>query len=706
MATDFDTARDVYQQFRFAYDNGHGDWVHWARQCFEFWRGNQWEALVKARLDREGRPTLTLNVIESLVRAMKGVQRALRNDVRYTPVYDATAESARVHDAIWLDVQNQNGLDFVETDIYEKGIIMGRAYYDVRMSFDESFRGQIKVRQRRSQDVILDPSVDEYDPDTWPQVITRRWVSYNDILALYGKGRAEAVGLVQTPQWFDYEDSFMAQQMGRLPYYFHGTVAGMDLKNIRAHLLLERQYFVHKRKDVFVDLDTGDWSEIPESWDDERIGRVLEQTPRLGTTRQLVKTLRWDVTCENELMHSEDSPYKHLTLVPYFPSFVDGVSKGIVESLLDPQQLYNKVTSSELHILSTTANSGYKVKNGSLKNMTVEELEANGARTGFVAVLDDVDDLEKIQPNQVPQGHDRMSFKADQIMRSLSGVSNQARGFAREDVAGEAILANQAAQDINFAGPLSNLHRTKQLLARNVQDCAQAFYTDTRTLLITRGSAFAPRVEEITLNQPGPEGVLNDVTRGKYGTVLVPAPSRTTMSEEDFTLLLKLRTEVGVAIPDTMLIELSPASNKAQIIQMLEGIADSNERQRAAEEAEAQQAQIEQQKALATARKEEAAAMLNQARAEKASIEAASDPDAAYERVEMARIQVDREGLRRRSEVDLRKLDQDKQFHDQQIALQLAELDQDRELAEAKAADDRRLQRRDKKPGKSVGAHA
>ena len=29
-------------------------------------------------------------------------------------------------------------------------------------------------------------------------------------------------------------------------------------------------------------------------------------------------------------------------------------------------------------------------------------------------------------------------------------------------------MANQAAQEVNFAGWLSNLHRTKQILARNV----------------------------------------------------------------------------------------------------------------------------------------------------------------------------------------------------------------------------------------------
>lgn len=705
MASSYATAQDQYENYRFCYDNGHQSFIDKAKICFDFWNGDQWEAAVKARLDREGRPALTFNVIESLVRSMKGIQRALRNDVRYTPVQNANAESARVKDAIWLDAQNQNGLDFLESEIYEKGLIMSRAYYDVRMDYSESLQGTIKIRGRRSQDVVLDPSVDDYDPDAWPQVWTRRWVSYNDIYNRYGKDAAEAIGFTGLPSWYDYEDAFMAQQMGHLPYYTNAYMGGsLDERGIRAHLLLERQYSTLKRKDVFIDVETGDWSEIPETWDRNRIARVLQTVDGLAVMKRDVKTLRWTVSCENETLHDEDSPYNHFTVVPFFPTFVDGVSKGAVESLIDPQQLYNKITSSELHIISTTANSGYKLKHGSLKNMTVQELEQLGSRTGFVAELDDVNDLEKFTPNQTPQGHDRLSFKADQIMRSLAGVSNSGRGFARDDASSDKVMQDQAAQDVNFAGWLANLHRSKQLLARNVLDCAQTHYTETRTLLVNRGSAMIQNMESVTINQPTPEGlVLNDVTRGKYTTVLIPAPSRTTMSEEDFSLLLKLRAEVGIAIPDSMLIELSPASNKAAILQAIQGTPDSNERQRQAEELAAQQQQVEQQKELATARKEEAAAMLNQARAEKASIEAASDPDASYERVEMARIESDASIAAEKQRIEQERIDNQKDYQDRQIALRLTELDHEREQAAADRAaakqEARPAKRREKKPG-------
>lgn len=658
-------ARHQYEHYRHCYDNGHQEYLVKAHRCFEFWRGNQWDAADRAALAAAHRPALTFNIVESLVRAMKGMQRALRNDVMFAPLQDATTESAQVMDAIWLYVQHANKFDHLEGDVYEKGLIMGRSYYDVRMNFESSLQGDLEITSPRSQDIILDPSVDAYDPYTWPRVFRRRWVSYQDLVTMFGRERAEPFRYpTNCPSWFDYEDQFMSQQMGRMPYFTNALPE--DNRKVRGMLLLEQQQFDYRRKPVFLDVLTGDFSEIPENWDNEKIGRVLELAPDTVVTKRDMKTVRWTSTVEDRVMHDSDSPYKRFTIVPYFPSFVDGVDMGAVESLLDPQVLYNKVSSQELHIINTTANSGYKLKTGSLQNMTVEELEERGAKTGVVIELKDVNDLEKITPNQVPQGHDRISNKADSIMRNIAGVSNQGRGFAREDVAGEAILANQAAQDINAASWMSNLYRSKQLMMDNVQDCVSTWYNEPRTFIINRGTTYRPDFQNLSINQTVEGRVLNDVSRGKYTTTLVPSPSRATMSEADFKMLLELR-KLGIGIPDELLIELSPAANKGKIIQMLQG--DSNERQAQAEQAAAQAQLVDLQKGAAQAQQAQAAAVLSQARAEKAATEAATDPDAAYVQVETDRLGIEQQRVDNDFQLGLRQLAFDQRKHSDDVAL-------------------------------------
>lgn len=667
MATDLDTVRTQYETYRFGYDNGHAQWLKQARKSFDFWSGVQWDAAAKAQLEREGRPALTLNIIESLIRAMKGIHKALRNDVRFVPASNATLADATLRNQMWMHVQQANDFDFLESTVYEKGLIMGRAYYDIRVEFEDNMQGHVVITSPRSQDVILPPSCEHYDPKDWADVITRRWASPNDIEAKYGKEKAEAVFRSPIPDFYDFEDRFMEQQMGRMPYYKHYHLDENNLRPHRSHLVLDRQYFVVKRKEHFIDIATGDTSEIPETWDRNRIAAFLENVPGVSTIKRNVKTVRWDVTCGDVVLHSDDSPYKWLTVVPFFPSFVDGVSLGAVETLIDPQMMYNKITSQELHIINTTANSGWKVRRGSLKNMSISDLEQVGAKSGFVAELDDISQMEKITPNSTPQGHDRLSFKADQIMRSLSGVSNQGRGFAREDVAGEAILANQAAQDINFAGWLGNLHFSKVLAARRAMDCVQTFYTETREILINKGTALAPEIQSITVNQPTdpattdgqplPPTLQNDLTRGKYSCVLVPSPMRTSMGEGDFKLLLELR-QLGIGIDDKLLLELSPAINKQQIMEKLVG--DSNA---AAQEAAARAQKLDElQSALleAQAEKERTAGKLNSARADKFAVESVSDPDAAYAEIERLRIEL--EDAQERERLALARLKQQQDY--------------------------------------------
>lgn len=692
--SDVQNARYQYEHYRYCYDNGHQEYLARAQQNFNYWQGKQWSDVDMAKLTAAGRPALTLNVIESLVRAMKGMQAALRNDVMYAPVQDASAESAKVMDAVWLHVQQMNMFDHRESDVYEKGLIMDRAYYDVRMDFSKSLQGDVKITSPRSQDIILDPSVDDYDPYTWPRVFKRRWVSYVDLVSMFGKARAEKFKFPSgSPAWFDYEDAFMSQQMGNLPYF--AGIAPEDDRSVRGLMLLEQQYFDYKMKNVFVDVLTGDFSEVPESWSDEKIGRVLSLAPDTVVMKKEVKTVRWRVTCEDEVLHDEDSIYDRFTIVPFFPTFVDGVTLGAVTSLIDPQTMFNKVSSQELHIVNTTANSGWKIKQGSLKNMSIDEVEETGSRTGSVFELDDIAHMEKILPNQTPQGHDRLSFKADQIMRNLAGVSDGGRGFAREDVAGKAIIANQAAQDLNSAGWLSNLHRTKQYLVQNVTACVQTFMSEPRIIKINRGSIYNPDYQDVAINQHVEGQVLNDVTSGKYTTVLVPSPSRTTMSEHDFKMLMEMR-KLGIGIPDAMLLELSPAANKAKIIQNLQG--DSNERQAQAEEAAAAERAVALQGEAAKAQQAQAAATLSQARAEKAAVEAQTDPDAAYVQVETERLDIERQRMHNDYDLGLRDLSLKQQQARASTAVQLTKMDHDRETAKAVAKEKTAVA---KKPGNS-----
>jgi hypothetical protein len=342
------------------------------------------------------------------------------------------------------------------------------------------------------------------------------------------------------------------------------------------------------------------------------------------------------------VLHDDWSPYKHFTVVPYFPHFRRGTTIGLVENLTGPQEVLNKVTSQELHIVNTTANSGWKVKAGALVNMTVEELEEKGAQTGLVVEVTETDAIEKIQPNQVPQGLDRVSYKAEESIKTISGVSDSMQGFDREDVAAKAIEKKRQAGSTNLAKPLDNLTRSDYILARNVLDLVQTFYTEERILTITHDQVTG-ETENFTINQVTPEGtVVNDLTIGEYGVVVTSVPVRETLEDSQFEQAVALR-EMGVQIPDAVLIDASRLMNKKDIIRQLQGDQDSPEAQ-AQKELQRRAQEAEVAKVESEVAQKGADAQLKQAKVQetmvKTQIAAQGEPDDGSGQAKMAEAEV------------------------------------------------------------------
>ena len=217
------------------------------------------------------------------------------------------------------------------------------------------------------------------------------------------------------------------------------------------------------------------------------------------------------------------------------------------------QELLNKSISQELHVINTTANSGWQMEAGQLINMDEEDLEARGAETGLVLVRKQGTlPLEKIQPNQVPTGIDRLSYKADEFMKELFGISDSQRGFDRADVAAKAIKYKQQAGHVNLVKAFQNLTYTRRLLAERVLDLVQQFYTGERMFHIFGNSETGRQSQQLEVNQvdEATGRIINDLTLGEYTVVVVNVPSRDTFEDKVFDEAVRLRTEVGIPIPD------------------------------------------------------------------------------------------------------------------------------------------------------------
>ena len=583
------TVLDTWHRYAYLRDNGHKDFMDKAAKCEDFFAGVQWDANDLALLKSYRRPALTINKILSTVSNVLGEQIFNRSEIAFRPRNEgATGPVADALTKVFMQISDNNQLSWVRSDVFADGVISGRGFYDVRLGFTDSLRGEVKITQLNPRNVLIDADADAYDPEQWSDVITTKWMTGDDIELLYSKAAADTLRTRSTSSdtyGFDAFDDNTDKFGSNFAIGFSGLNPGMATSALRNIRVIERQWRKLDRREHFVDLVTGDCRPVSQEMLDnpELLAAYQARNPMQVIQKRLVRRVRWTVVAGDVVLHDDWSPYDCFTVVPFFPMFRRGRTIGLVENLLGPQELLNKVSSQELHVVNTSANSGWKTKTGNLKNMSVAELEQRGAMTGIVLELDDLDATEKILPNQTPSGLDRISYKAEEHIKTISGVSDYRQGNAREDVSAKALQANQAAGSANMAKVTDNLNRSDHLLARCVLGMVQSHYTEPRLVRITTDK-LTNEVSDLRVNEPTPEGeIVNNLQLGEYAIVVTSTPERDTFEDSQFDQAVRLRIDAGVAIPDKHIIMASRLRDKAAIVKDMEGDQESPEAQEARE---------------------------------------------------------------------------------------------------------------------------
>lgn len=618
MSNERNTIKEQHERYIYARDNGHLRYLEKARKCEEFYAGRQWDSATKARLARLRRPALTMNKVLPGIAAIQGEQLNNRVDVAFRATSTGDPDTAAALDKLYLQIMNANNYDAVESYMFDDAIITSRGYVDVRMNYDHNIRGEVQIELVNPLNIMLDPDAEEYEPGKWKELFYTKWLSLEDIKRLYGRDIQGALKGKKSSTHFGYD--FIDERQSS----FGGAdrfETDAEVAHRRRLRLIERQYKEMEWREHFVDTTTGDSRPINPKWDRDRIQLTLDTLDGVTTMRRKTECVKWVATIDDVMIHDEKSPYRSLTVAPYFPFFRKGDTIGLVENMIDPQEFYNKTLSQELHIVNSSANGGWKVKNGSLKNMDPDDLQERGSETGLVMVLDETDDAEKIQPNQVPSGLDRVIYTVGEDLKEVSMVSDSQRGFDRADVAAKAIQAKKASGSVNFAKPLSNLLLTRKWVGKLVLECVQDFYTEERTYVVT-GGGIQPKTEEVTINQVDdstPEGrIINDVGRGKYETVVTAVPARTEFEDTQFEEGMRMK-EAGIQVPDHVLIEHSHLNRKQELaeeIKQRNGWGDPSEMEQQAAQLENQIKELEAAKLDAENKKIESETVLNLVRAQ------------------------------------------------------------------------------------------
>lgn len=553
--------------------------------------GDQWSPEDRDACEDAGKLPVEVNEIADAVNTALGNQIQNRVNITYRPRGSgANDEVAETLSKVAMQICDNNDFRHVETEVAGDGFIQQRGYFDLRVDFNENLFGEIKMASLDPMDVIPDPDGKAYDPDSWNDVIVTRWMSLDDIEAFYGEEARRRVeehynstrdsagggqdgdtdfgedemDAVRRAKFGD--ENSVGSDAGAYGGYANYTTIGdeTDDEAIVMVRLIDRQWWRNSRCRVAL-YPTGDIRSL-----EGATAEAEEAAINAGaiTFERTMRRVRWTVSTYGDcLLFDEWSPYEHFTVIPYFPFFRRGRTRGLVDNAVGPQELLNKALTQYLHIISTTANSGWIIEENSLANLTADDLETEGSVTGVVLEYKKgATRPEKIQPNQIPTGVDKLIQLGSQKIRTVTGISDAIRGQGMAGQSGRAIQSLQFGSQLSMAVPLDNLARTRHMVAGRMLKLIQRFMNVPQVMRIADSDEIGEETtEEVQLNWITELGeVLNNLTIGEYDTIVSEQPNQVTFENSQFEQAMAMR-EKGIAIPDSVVIKNSSLADRVAL---------------------------------------------------------------------------------------------------------------------------------------------
>lgn len=569
-----------WARYEYGRMRGHRDYMERAKYCERMYLGGglQWLAEDYTALAEVNIKPIEQNQILPKVNAALGYQIANRMDISFVPRNDgADDDKANILSKVIRQIADANKLHWLETGVCGDGFIQERGYYDLRISYDTNMLGEITIEALDPLDVVPDPDAKEYDPNSWADVIVTRWYSLDDIERMYGKEARQAIEEYTGSErdFGDYNteerrNKFGTNYIGESTDSYDSVLEGIDTRRIR---VVDRQYWVRERIKVAV-WPTGEVESIEDATPEEMAAYKADGA---FFTKRMMKRVRWLVSSNDIVLFDSYSPFPFFTIVPFFPIFRRGITRGIVNNAISPQEMLNKALTSYLHIVNGASNSGWIVEDGSIVNMDEIEFEDRAAQTGLIIKVkpDTKNQPQKIMPNPAPAGIDKFIDRTYTGISDTMGINESMEGQdSDEDMSGIAIQSRQFAAQQKLAVPLDNLARTRHMLAERLLWMVQNFYTAPRLFRITDDNGAGDKsTQDLPVNHPMDDGsVLNDLTIGTYDVVISEQPMHITFDNTQFEQVMKM-LEQKIPIPPEWVLKYSNLQEKDQLAKAMKAAA-------------------------------------------------------------------------------------------------------------------------------------
>lgn len=519
------------------------------------------------------RRMFSFNRIRRVIQMISGHQRRNRKSTIVIPIENGDSETADQFTKVLTWIQQQENVLETISESFQGALITGMNFLHVWMDYrSDPISGNIRVDNCAYNSFLVDPYFRKADLSDCNSMWKRSFLTKRECISLMPDKANEILGLIGNDSGTgrDAKFQFMPES------YNYG------LKNLLTYD--EFYYRDYRTQKMLVDTQTGEALEW-RSDDKDKLKQFLQTYPSVTLIEQEIPTVRLAIVIQGKVFYHDVQP-SGLDNYPFVPVFayyrpempyMNFRIQGVVRGLRDAQYLYNRRRIIELDILESQINSGWKYKENALVNP--KDVFLSGQGRGL-ALKDEalMSDVEQIMPPQVPPSMIQLSELLAREVMEISGVNEELLGSAVDEKAGVLSMLRQGAGLTTLQSLFDQLDRSQKLLGKLMIDLIQLNFTPgkIKKILITQ--------------EPTPQ--FYNKAFGKYDATIEEGLNTSTQKQMQFAQLLQLR-EIGVPIPDEILLEAVTIQNKKKLV---EAIANIKQTQQQAQQMQ-QQTAMEEQKA-------------------------------------------------------------------------------------------------------------
>lgn len=487
--------------------------------------GAQWDKQATAKRKQEGKPTLEINLVRAYVQQQINTMRQNRPQAKVVPIDSgADPEIANILGGLIKDVEEASNFEDALDTAAANQVHGAVGFYRITTDYinERSFNQEPQFKPvENPQAVLIDPLSKALDGSDMAKALVSEWVGKSTLEAEYGKDIL--------PDDFEVDSS-------------------ADWYNSSEDTVCIAEYFYKEQvRDTLYQTTSGEIflkSELDGEIDQSQV--VSERT----TSRTVIK---WAKVTGSAVLETGEFPGKYIPIFPVYGEVTWINSKRHIFSLVhfakDAQRLFNYWKSTEANILQKNQDEMTIVDDRGIAGFEEWNNPAGAMYLRFKAT----DEMGNVIPYPTklgaaapPVGILNAATSAQQLIPDILNMHNPTMGQEVNNQSGRAIGLLQRQADTAQFHFQDNINKTIRHSARVLIGLFPILYDTEMVRRIVGNDGDSELIKVNATPQTHDEeekainGILNDLSIGRFDVRMDTGPAFNTQREESFNLMMQL----------------------------------------------------------------------------------------------------------------------------------------------------------------------